>query len=43
MMENISECIELYIDNLRALGKSDNTRINYRVDLRHFRDYLVGQ
>lgn len=43
MTENISECIELYIDYLRSLGRSENTRINYRVDLRHFRDYLEGQ
>ena len=43
MTDNISECIELYIDYLRSLGKSENTRINYRVDLRHFRDYLEGQ
>ncbi len=43
MADNISECIESYLDYLRSLGKSDNTRINYRVDLRHFRDYLEGQ
>ena len=43
MMDNVSECIDQYIDYLHSLGKSDNTRINYRVDLRHFRDYLAGQ
>lgn len=43
MTENISESIELYINYLRALGKSENTLINYRVDLRHFSDYLDGQ
>ena len=43
MTENISECIDSYIDYLHALGKSDNTRISYRVDLRHFEDYLEGQ
>ncbi len=43
MMENISESVESYIEYLRAQNKAENTLVNYRIDLRHFMDYLERQ
>ena len=43
MTENISEYVDLYIEYLRSREAPDNTWINYRVDLRLFRNYVVGQ
>ena len=43
MTENISEYVDLYIEYLRSRETPDNTWINYRVDLRLFRNYVVGQ
>ena len=41
--EDISENIEAYAAYLEAQGKSGHTVLNYRIDLRHFRDYLINQ
>ncbi|MEG1603019.1 MAG: tyrosine recombinase XerC [Cloacibacillus sp.] len=43
MVENISEEIDLYIDYLRSLRRSEHTTVNYRIDLMHFKDYLANQ
>ncbi len=41
--EDISENIEKYISYLESQGKSKHTSLNYEIDLRHFRDYLINQ
>ena len=43
MMENISENITQYIDYLTSQQKSKHTTVNYKIDLMHFRDYLINQ
>ena len=43
MKEDISESIESYIEYLESQGKSKHTTINYRVDLNHFKEYLLNQ
>lgn len=43
MIDNIDENIKLYIESLEAQGKSKHTTINYRIDLNHFKEYLVNQ
>lgn len=43
MIENVAENIDSYIEYLASEGKSPHTTLNYRIDLRHFKDYLDGQ
>ncbi|MDO4988030.1 MAG: tyrosine-type recombinase/integrase [Synergistes sp.] len=33
----------MYLEHLRAQGKSPHTIVNYKVDLTHFKDYLFAQ
>ncbi len=43
MTENISKYIDLFLSNIKARGRSKHTLINYEVDLRQFKDYLLRQ
>lgn len=43
MMENISENINEYIEYLTSKNKSHHTTVNYKIDLLHFKDYLINQ
>lgn len=40
MAETIESCIDAYLDYLRSRGRSENTIVNYAVDLGQFSSYL---
>lgn len=43
MTENISEHADLFLSHIAARGCSKHTLINYEVDLRQFKEYLLRQ
>ena len=44
MSENISTLVDAFLEHLKyAGGRTDNTVINYAVDLSQFVDYLLGE
>ena len=44
MSENISKLVDAFLEHLKyAGGRTDNTVINYAVDLSQFVDYLLGE